>query len=133
MNLMLVYPAIITWLALALYFYLTYNVGRARAKHKIAPPKTTGPEEFERYWRVQQNTLEQLMLFLPALWLFSIYLSPVWGALIGLVWVFARLMYAMGYYQDAAKRMPGFVAGLVAVVLLMIGSIYGMLRVVSII
>lgn len=129
-NIMMVYPALVTWLALALYFALAYKVGGARAKHKVMPPLTEGPDEFMRIWRVHQNTTENLMLFLPSLWLFALYLSPVWAAVLGLLWVLARLVYAMGYYQSAEKRLPGFIASILIVAVLLTGALWGMFETV---
>lgn len=124
-NTSLPWTGLITTLALILYFFLTFNVGRARIKYKVTPPETSGPADFERVLRVQQNTLEQLILFLPALWLFSLFLNSVVGAAIGTVWLVGRGLYAWGYYQAAEKRMPGFMISVFAIVLLLIGSLVG--------
>lgn len=121
------YPltGLITVLALILYFIVTINVGRARAKYKISPPQMSGEPKFERAIRVQQNTLEQLILFLPLLWLFSIYLSPLWGAVVGSIWIVGRAVYAWGYYQAAEKRGPGFAIGSLSTMVLLLGSLVG--------
>ncbi|MGB7416622.1 MAG: MAPEG family protein [Thermosynechococcaceae cyanobacterium] len=99
---------LITALALLLYFVLTINVGRARAKYGVPAPQTTGNLDFERYLRVQDNMLEQLVFFLPLFWLFSGFVSVIWGAVIGAIWIVGRILYAWGYYQAAEKRAPGF-------------------------
>jgi uncharacterized membrane protein YecN with MAPEG domain len=101
------------------------NVGRARAKYKIAAPQMSGEPNFERVLRVQQNTLEQLILFVPALWLFSWFVSPVWGAGIGTIWVIGRILYALGYYQAAEKRALGFGISLLTTLVLLLGSLAG--------
>lgn len=88
----------------------------------------TGEPEFERVLRVQQNTLEQLVLFLPALWLFSVYVSPVWGSGIGAAWILGRIAYAWGYYQAAEKRSPGFGISVLAVLTLLMGGLIGIVR-----
>ncbi|MBW4619278.1 MAG: MAPEG family protein [Cyanosarcina radialis HA8281-LM2] len=119
------FPSLVTVLTLILYLILTVNVGRARAKYKILPPETSGDTNFERVLRVQQNTLEQLILFLPALWLFSQFVSPVFGAGIGVLWIIGRSLYAWGYYQAAEKRMLGFAIGTLATITLLIGSLIG--------
>lgn len=100
--------ALITVLALLLYFVLTINVGRSRAKYGVPVPQTTGNPDFERALRVQQNTLEQLIFFLPLFWIFSYFVSELIGAALGVVWVIGRILYAWGYYQAAEKRGPGF-------------------------
>ena len=97
------WPSLITALTLLVYLVITINVGGARAKYKIPPPQMTGNPDFERVLRVQQNTLEQLVFFLPLLWLFSFYVSPWWGALIGAVWLVGRIVYAWGYYPALPK------------------------------
>ncbi len=117
------WPSLITVLALILYLALTINVARARAKYKIAAPQMSGDFQFERMLRVQQNTSEQLILFLSALWLFSQFVSPVWGAGIGTAWLIGRLLYAWGYYQAAEKRLPGFAISVLTTLLLLLGSL----------
>jgi glutathione S-transferase len=121
------FPSLVTSLALVVYLVITLNVGRARFKHKVQPPIMTGAPEFERVLRVQQNTLEQLVLFLPALWLFAIYVSPVWGSGIGVLWIVGRIAYAWGYYQAAEKRGPGFGISFLAVVTLLLGGLIGIM------
>ncbi len=115
--------AIVTCLALLLYFVFAWNVGKARAKYKISPPATTGNPDFERVFRVQQNTLENLILFVPGLWMFSWYVSPQWASGIGLVWIVGRILYARSYYADAAHRGPGFVTSMLASIVLVTGGL----------
>ncbi len=115
-----VFPSLVTSFSLLLYFAVTLNVGRARVKHNVMPPAMTGDPGFERVLRVQQNTLEQMILFLPALWLFSIYVSPYWGAGIETVWILGRILYAWGYYQEVKKRELGFGISVLSVVALLV-------------
>ena len=121
-------PSLVTGLALLLYLVLIINVSRARGAYKVAAPAVTGDPGFDRVHRVQQNTLEQIVVFLPALWLFSVFTSPLWGAGIGLLWILARIHYAWSYYRDAAKRGPGYAIALGCSLVLLIGGIAGMLR-----
>jgi glutathione S-transferase len=118
-------PSLVTALALILYLGVSLNVGRARMKYQVKPPAMTGDPNFERVLRVQQNTLEQLILFLPALWLFVVYVNPYWGAGIGAVWVIGRILYAWGYYQAAEKRGPGFGISFLSVAILLLGGLVG--------
>ncbi len=121
---MLIAPSIITVSALLVYFVITLNVGRTRAKYKVMPPAMTGDENFERALRVQQNTLEQLIFFLPLVWIFSYFVSELWGAILGGIWILGRVLYAWGYYQEANKRMLGFgISSLSGITLLLI-SLY---------
>ena len=119
----ILWPSLVTVLALCLYFVVTINVGRARVKYKVMPPQMTGDPNFERVVRVQQNTVEQLILFLPALWLFSLFVSPVWAAIIGGVWIVGRVLFAWGYYQAAEKRTAGFGLSSLATIALLGGSL----------
>ena len=118
---------LVTLLALVLFLVVTVNVGRARVKFGVKAPLTSGDPAFERALRVQQNTLEQLVGFLPGLWIFSTVVSPLYGALLGLVWVIGRILYAWGYYQAAEKRGPGFAISLLASVILLLGSFVGVI------
>jgi uncharacterized membrane protein YecN with MAPEG domain len=122
---MYLYPSLVTALTLLLHQVLTINVGRARAKSKIMPPAMSGDENFERVVRVQQNTLEQLAFFLPALWLFSVYVNPFWGAGLGVVWLVGRIIYAWGYYQAAEKRIAGFAISSLSGIGLLLGALVG--------
>jgi len=119
------YVALVTLASLAVYIWTFSKVGQMRGKHKIAAPAMTGHPEFERAVRVQANTLEQLVPFLVALWLAALYLHPLGAALIGLVWVIGRVMYALAYWQDAAKRGRGFTLSSIATVLLLLGALVG--------
>ncbi|MBD2297490.1 MAPEG family protein [Nostoc sp. FACHB-87] len=121
------WTSLITALTLLLYSVITINVGRARAKYKVMPPQMTGDPNFERVLRVQQNTLEQTILFLPGLWLFSVYINPLWGAVIGAIWLIGRIVYAWGYYQAAEKRMIGFAITTMSGMVLLLGSLIGII------
>ncbi|MEG5044938.1 MAPEG family protein [Microcoleus sp. B4-C1] len=121
------WPSLITVSALILYFVVTINVGRARFQYKVSPPQMTGNPDFERVVRVQQNTLEQMILFLPSLWLFSQFISPIWGAGIGAVWIIGRILFAWGYYQAAEKRAAGFGISTLATLALLGGSLTGII------
>ena len=108
------------------------NTGRARFKYDVPAPKVTGNDDFERIFRVQQNTLEQIVLFVPSLWLFSLFVSPVWGAGLAGIWLVGRSFYAWSYYQAAEKRGPGFGISFLATAVLLLGSIIGVvLRIFS--
>jgi glutathione S-transferase len=117
--------SLVTIAALILFFVVTINVGRARAKYGVKPPEMSGEPAFERVVRVQQNTLEQIVLFLPALWIFATFIQPNAAAIIGTFWVFGRILYAWGYYQAAEKRGPGFGISSLATIVLLLGSLWG--------
>jgi glutathione S-transferase len=119
------WPGLVSALALVLYAAVTFNAGRARARYRVKAPAVTGPPEFERALRVQQNTIEALVLFLPSLWLFVLFVSPLWGGIIGLVWIAGRALYAWSYLRDPETRGPGFLIGAVASVVLLIGALVG--------
>lgn len=115
-------PAIVTLLALLLFVYSALAVGMARKKYGVAAPATSGHAEFEVVYRVQMNTLEQLVLFLPALWLFSDYVSPLWAGILGLVWLVGRVLYAVSYIKNPKSRGPGFMISFIASMLLLLGT-----------
>jgi glutathione S-transferase len=128
MTLQLILPAFITVLALLLYAAVCGNVLRARQRSGIRAPAVIGAADFERAFRVQQNTLEQLVLFVPALWLFSFFISPLWGAGIGLVWIIGRIVYAVSYVRDPERRLLGFAIGWASALILLIGALVGVVR-----
>ena len=125
--------AVVTLLALLFYFWTGLNVGRMRGKHNIKAPAMTGDPEFERAVRVQMNTLEWLVLFLPLLWLATMYFSPamtiMWLSwlppILGVIWIIGRFIYMQGYMVAADKRGPGFGVAGIAVIGLFILSVIG--------
>ena len=119
------FPALITILALFFYAGAGVNVSRMRVRHNVLAPSVTGPPEFERAFRVHQNTQEQLVLFLPALWLFVLLVSPIWGGVIGLAWIAGRVLYAYSYLHNPNSRGPGFAITAAASVTLLIGALLG--------
>jgi glutathione S-transferase len=102
--------AIVTLLALLEYSILGVMVGRARHTYGVEAPATTGNPDFERYFRVHENTLEALIVFIPAVWLFSLSVNYHLGVLLGLLFVIARIVYAAGYLSAASKRSTGAIA-----------------------
>lgn len=124
------YPltSLVTIAALGVYFAMVINVGRARSKYEVKLPAITGNKDFERVLRVQQNTLEQLIIFLPSLWIFAIYMGEKWAAIIGLVWVLGRIAYAIGYYAAAEKRIVGFAMTSLSSLALLGGSAFGIIK-----
>jgi len=114
-------------IALALFQYVVFAmlVGWARGKYGVKAPAVTGHEIFERYFRVHQNTLELLVAFVPAIWLFGLYVDPTWAALLGLVYLVARVLYLRGYVANPAKREVGFALSVLPVFVLLAGALWG--------
>lgn len=122
----LVYGTIL--LALLEYIAMSALVGRMRAKHGIRAPAMTGHPEFERANRVHVNTLEHLIIFVPAVWIFAAYVSAAWAAALGALFVVARALYAVGYLQAAEKRSIGAGITGIVVIVLVVGGLIGVAR-----
>jgi glutathione S-transferase len=118
---------LVTVLALIEYSVLGALVGRARVKYGVEAPAVTGNPIFERYFRVHQNTLESLIVFLPAMWLFALTLSAKAAALLGLIFLVARLVYVRGYVEDPKRRALGAAATFLTNAVLVLGSLVGLL------
>ena len=114
---------IVTLLALLEYSILGAMVGRARQKYGVEAPATSGNPDFERYFRVHVNTLESLIVFIPAVWIFSLTVSYHFGVALGLLFVIARIIYASGYLSAPAKRAPGAIATFAINAILVLGSL----------
>ena len=120
--------ALVTVLALAVYLWVSNAVGIARGKYKIAAPAMTGHPDFERAARIQANTLEQLVPFLAALWLTAVFFHALVAAVLGLIWVIGRIIYALAYRRDPAKRGLGYGIGYVATILLLLATLVGIVQ-----
>jgi len=121
------YSALLILIALFQYLYFTGRVGMARGKLGINAPSTTGHETFDRMFRVQQNTMEQLVLFIPGMIAFSMYVSARWALLPGLLFIVSRQLYSMEYIKDPASRTPGMTLSLLSNVALLLGALIGLL------
>ena len=119
------YVAIVALLALLQYVAFGAAVGRARSKYGVRAPTIAGHEVFERYFRVQQNTLELVVVLLPALWLFAQYVDANWAAGLGVVYLVGRALYFFGYVRDPAKRELGFGLTALPIVVLLVGALIG--------
>ena len=115
--------ALVTLLAIAFYFFTAINVSRSRTKTGIKVPAMSGHPDFERAFRIQMNTLEWMPIFLPALWLFAIYISDAIAAGIGVIWIIGRIVYFVGYSKAAAKRGMGFAIQSIAAMALWAGAL----------
>src|SRR5215470_4956917 len=121
------WAAVVAALAVVEYIVISLNTGQARQRYNVKAPATTGDPMFERYYRVQQNTVEQLVIFFPALFLFAAYVGPRLAALLGLAFIVGRVVYARGYVADPERRGPGFIIGFVANCVLILGGLIGAL------
>ena len=119
--------ALVTILAIVVYFYTGLVVGRMRVKHGIKAPACTGHPEFDRAFRVQMNTLEHLPILIPLMWLTVFYFAayPMAAPALGLLWVVGRILYMNAYLRDPEKRGPGFGLSAVAELLLLVLALFG--------
>lgn len=117
--------ALAALLAVLLYLFMAARVGAARTKYSIDAPATTGHPVFERIFRVQQNTLEQLPPFLVGLYFFSTTLGPLGAAALGFIWILGRLVYMQAYIANPPSRRLGTILSIAATGILVVGGIVG--------
>jgi uncharacterized MAPEG superfamily protein len=122
-------PALVTLLTVLLLFGTMWVVGHARGKYGIKAPATSGHPAFERAHRVQMNTLEQTIMFLPTLWLAANYgFGGLWAGIAGLIWLVGRVWYAAAYLKDPSKRGPGFGVSMLGWIALLVMACIGVVR-----
>lgn len=121
------YATIIAMLALIEYFYFSIQVGAARSRTGVKAPAVTGNPDFERPFRAHQNTLEQLIIFLPALYGSAYYVDPLFAVAAGVAFLIGRMLYFRTYSTDAEKRGPGMMITVVANLSLVLGALIGAL------
>ena len=120
--------AIVTILAIGQFILFSVQVGSMRGKHGIKAPAVAGHPEFERMFRIQQNTMEQLVAFIPALWIFGYVVNPKWGAAIGLVYIIGRFIYRAEYLKDPASRGLGFTISFVPTAVMLLWALVAAIR-----
>ncbi len=123
MQTMMLWTYLSIVIALLVYLGTCIYCGQQRGKHKILAPAMTGHPDFERAVRIQQNTIEQLVMFVPAVWIFGLVINPLWAAGLGLVWSVGRVLYALAYAKDPAKRGAGFLIAFAALGILLLGDV----------
>ncbi len=114
---------------IALLQFLTFGllVGRARGKTGVNAPAVTGNPVFERAYRVQVNTMENLILFLPALFLAAKYWPDSWVGGLGAVYVIGRHMYWRAYTNNPSTRHVGFAVAMLPTLLLIVLAVIGII------
>jgi uncharacterized membrane protein YecN with MAPEG domain len=122
------YVHIVIGLALVEFLGFGLAVAGARGRYKVAAPAVTGNEMFERYLRVQMNTLEQLIVFIPSILLFGHYMSPYIAAGLGVIFLIGRLVYFFTYVKDPKSRELGFILTIGPNTILLGGAIVGAVR-----
>lgn len=116
---------LVTLLALLEFLAFGFLVGKARVTYGVRAPAMSGHEMFERYFRVHYNTLELLIMFVPALWIAAMYWNPMWMAGIGAIYLFGRLLYLQGYVRDPKTRSIGFGLSMGPILVLVIAALVG--------
>jgi glutathione S-transferase len=127
----ILWTASITLLIGLFYFFAAFRVGNLRAKHDIKAPLTHGHPVFDRAYRVQLNTLEQMAIVFPFLWVAAFYpIGWAWLApLVGLIWLLSRIVYLQGYMSAPERRVPGAMLGGICTLALFAIAAVGVLQV----
>lgn len=103
-------------------------VGRARGQYGVVAPAVTGHEMFERAYRVQMNTLELMVAFLPSLFIAARYWPQSYVAIAGVVYLVGRLIYWRSYTAAPKTRGLGFMLSTLPILALLIGSLVGIIH-----
>jgi len=123
------HATLIVLLALLQYVWFTARVGLARGKYNVNAPACDGDETWNRLFRVQQNTMEQLIVFIPATFAFAYYMNELWMMVPGLAFIIGRFLYSAEYQKDPKSRTPGMAITLLSNVVLVLGALYGLVKV----
>jgi len=123
------HATLIVLLALLQYVWFTARVGLARGKYNVNAPECDGDETWNRLFRIQQNTMEQLIVFVPATFAFAYYFSELWVLIPGLAFLVGRFLYSAEYLKDPKSRTPGMAITLLSNVVLVLGALFGLVKV----
>ena len=116
--------AIITVLILIQTLFFGFEVGKARGKYNIKAPAVSGDEMFDRHYRIHQNTIEQIVIFIPSLWLFGYFVHMNIGAGLGLLFLIGRLIFRSAYLKDPASREIGFIMGFLPIAICLLATLF---------
>ncbi len=120
------FTALVTLLLLMQYLTFSMLVGRERLRHDIRAPAVTGHESFERAYRVQMNTLEQLVVVVPAMWIVAgFFFLPIAAPLLGLAFFAGRVLYRNAYIRDPQTRTAGMAIGMLSMLGLLVLALWG--------
>lgn len=119
------YVDLVGMLAVLQFFFFGFMTGAARRKSGLKAPAMTGSPKFERMYRVQTNTLETMVAFLPSLFIAAKYCSPIMVSLIGVVYIIGRFIYWRAYTQDPSTRGLGFMLSMFPTLVLILLAIVG--------
>lgn len=119
---------LVTLLALLQFFVFAALVGKARGQYGVQAPAVTGHEMFERAYRVQMNTQELLVMFIPSLYLCARYWPPLWAAAAGAVYLVGRLVYRQAYVNDPKSRGLGFLLSIGPCIVLLLAALAGVIK-----
>lgn len=124
----MVYVIVIVLLALVQYMYFGVAVGRARIRHDVRAPSITGDEVFERFHRAHQNTLEQLVIFIPAICAAGYFASSLLAVACGVAFLVGRAWYFRCYIVDPDTRGSGMLITSLASLILLTSALVGAIR-----
>ena len=118
--------ALVTVVALAQVMLFQGRVARARNTFDVQGPATSGHPMWERYNRVHLNTIENLVVFLPLLWVCGLFFNVVAAGVLGALFIAARVVYARGYLSEPpSRRAAGAWLTSLVLALLVLGSLVG--------
>lgn len=123
----MVYATLATLLAVFYTFFLSMKIGMMRDTHNVQSPAITGNIDFERVFRAHQNTIEQLVIFLPCLWLGAAFIGDLVAGTLGLVWVGGRLLF-VNAYEAGESRFLGMSITIIPTIALFLAALFGAIQ-----
>ena len=121
------YVNLVMLFALVEYIAFILIVGGTRNKYGVRAPATTGNDIWERLHKVQVNTTEQLVLFLPSIYFFAYYTSKLWAVGLGCVYLLGRIIYFFAYKDSPEKRILGAAMTTLPSYIMVGGAIIGLI------
>ena len=119
--------ALVTLANLALLQFVAFQCGTMRGKHQVPPGTTVGPEEFNRHYRAQANLMENLLVFLPSVWLLGYYGDARLAGVVGTVFLLARVAYHRAYISEPTTRLKAFLVGIACSAVALLGAVVSIL------
>ncbi|XP_059936040.1 arachidonate 5-lipoxygenase-activating protein [Mesoplodon densirostris] len=120
--------AIVTLISVVQNGFFAHKVEHESKTHNGWSFQRTGTLAFERVYTANQNCVDAYPTFLVVLWSAGLLCSQVPAAFAGLMYLFVRQKYFVGYLGERTQSTPGYIFGKRIILFLFLMSLAGIVN-----